>query len=547
MKRFIEDFRGEHFDVIVIGGGITGAAIAYEAASRDLSVALFEKGDFSHATSSATSKLIHGGMRYLANLEYGLVRESLRERRTMENIAPNFVYPFPMLMAHTASPLKNNKWVVKSGMITYDLLAFDKARTWDASKKIPNHRTLSAREALSLQPNLKREDLTGASVFYDCVSIFPERLTLAFVKSALAWGARVSNYARVEEFLLSGRHRVTGVKVKDLLSGKDHEVHGSIVINCGGPWADLILGLARQEGIGEKLVRSEGIHIITKKELIRDSHVVGSMTAKGRHFFLIPWRGHTLIGTTDKKYTGNPDDYRVTKASILELIDEVNASFGDGSLCYEDVQYAYGGLRPLVEEQTAETYTSSRRYEIYDNATDGLDGLITVEGGKYTTSRNLAENTLNLVREKTGWAMGQSVSGRRYLQGSRIRDVEAFVTQAKRDHPDFAPDTMEYLARNYGTEYGKIVSLARQDRDLSEVVTHDGEILAEVVHAVRDEMALTLPDIVLRRTGIGTLGNPGGEVLEKVAHQAGHELGWNQDRVARELADTLSILRVPTD
>ncbi|HPS93948.1 MAG TPA: glycerol-3-phosphate dehydrogenase/oxidase, partial [Deltaproteobacteria bacterium] len=500
-----------------------------------------------HATSSATSKLIHGGMRYLANLEYGLVRESLRERRTMENIAPNFVYPFPMLMAHTASPLKNNKWLVKSGMISYDLLAFDKARTWDASKKIPNHRTLTTREALSLQPNLKREGLTGASVFYDCVSIFPERLTLAFIKSAQRWGARVSNYARVEEFLLSGRHRVTGVKVKDLVSGKEHEVQGSIVINCGGPWADLILGLARQGGIGEKLVRSEGIHIITKKELIGDSHVVGSMTAKGRHFFLIPWRGHTLIGTTDKKYIGNPDDYRVTKASILELIDEVNASFGDGSLGYEDVQYAYGGLRPLVEEQTSETYTSSRRYEIYDNATDGLDGLITVEGGKYTTSRNLAENTLNLVREKTGWAMGQSVSGLRYLQGCRIRDVEAFVTQAKRDYPDFAPKTMEYLARNYGTEYGKIVSLARQDSDLSEIVTHDGEILAEVVHAVRDEMALTLPDIVLRRTGIGTLGNPGGEVLEKVAHHAGHELGWNQDRVARELADTLSILRVPTE
>ena len=183
MKRYTAPIdQKDTFDVIVIGGGISGAAIAYEAATRGLRVVLFEKGDFSEATSAASSKLIHGGLRYLSNMEYGLVRESLRERRTLENIAPNFVYPCPMLFPHYRDQFKSNKWLLKIGLTLYDLLAFDKARTWDAAQKIPNHTTISAEEALRKQPLFKREGLTGASQFYDCLNIFPERLALTFIK-----------------------------------------------------------------------------------------------------------------------------------------------------------------------------------------------------------------------------------------------------------------------------------------------------------------------------------------------------------------------------
>jgi glycerol-3-phosphate dehydrogenase len=546
MQRFIENHTDEHFDVIVIGGGISGASVAYEAATRGLKVALLEKNDFSWATSAATSKMIHGGLRYLVNGEILLVRESLRERRVLENIAPNFVYPWPMMMTHYKTPLKNNKWIVKIGMLVYDALSYDKNFTWDACKKIPSHRTISKKEVMQNEPHVRSEGLTGASIFCDCISIFPERLTLAFIKSAVAYGAKVSNYTRVEGFMMGPENNVTGVKVRDLLNNKTCEVSGTITVNCGGPWADIVLGLAKSKGDGSStLRRSEGIHIITSKHLLSGKFTVASMTPSGRHFFLIPWRNHTLIGTTDKPFTGNPDDYHVTRESIMELIDDINSSFSDGKLSYADVKHTYGGLRPLVEDDTSETYSSSRKYEIYDNKKDGLNGLITVEGGKYTTSRKLAENCLNIVASKMEQSLGQSVTDKQFLTGCEIKNLDAFLSDIQKENSDFSKSTMDYLGRNYGTEYAEIIKLARADKTLSETLNEDGEILAQVVYAVRAEMARTLPDIIMRRTGIGTLGNPGESILRKVANVTARELHWDANRVEQEISNTVKLLTLP--
>jgi len=548
MERFIEKNPHEKFDVIVIGGGISGASVAYEAATRGLKVALLEKKDFSWATSAATSKMIHGGLRYLVNGEVRLVRESLRERRVLENIAPNYVYPQPIMMMHHKKPLKNNKRVVKVGMLLYDALSYDKNRTWDPCKRIPAHKTISRREVLRQEPHVRPEGLAGASVFCDCMSIFPERLTLAFIKSAVAHGAKAANYAKVEGFLMDAGNRVAGVKVKDLLTGEVHDIAGTVTVNCGGPWADLLLDMAKPDGKDAPMLRrSEGIHIITAKRLLSGQYIVGSMTPSGRHFFLIPWRNHTLIGTTDKPFNGNPDDYRVTRESIMELIDDVNRSFGDGKLSYEDVKHTYGGLRPLVEKETRETYTSSRKYEIYDNKDAGLDGLITVEGGKYTTSRRLAENCLKIVAVKLGRNLGKSVTNKKFLTGCEIKDLNFFMNEARAQDNGLSPATLEYLARNYGTEYREIAKLAREDQSLSETLNNDGEIQAQVVYAVRNEMARTLSDIVMRRTGIGTLGNPGEEVLRKVADVAARELRWDKEKTEKEIAAVVHLLKIPVD
>ncbi len=548
MERFIENDPREKFDVIVIGGGISGASVAYEAATRGLKVALLEKNDFSWATSAATSKMIHGGLRYLVNGEVRLVRESLRERRVLENIAPNYVYPWPIMMMHYKKPMKNNKRVVKVGMLLYDALSYDKNRTWDPCKRIPVHKTISRGEVLRQEPHVRAEGLTGASVFCDCVSIFPERLTLAFIKSAVAHGAKAANYAQVEGFLMDAGNRVAGVKVKDLLNGKVHDIAGTVTVNCGGPWADLLLDLAKSNGKGTPtLRRSEGIHIITAKRLLSGHYTVGSMTPAGRHFFLIPWRNHTLIGTTDKPFNGSPDEYRVTRQSIMELIDDVNSAFGDGKLSYEDVKHAYGGLRPLVERETSETYSSSRKYEIFDNGSAGLDGMITVEGGKYTTSRRLAEKCLKIVGVKLGRKLGKSITAKQYLAGCEIKDLNVFVKEAREQNNGISPATLEYLARNYGTEYREIIKLVREDQSLSETLNDDGEIQAQVVYAVRREMARTLSDIVMRRTGIGTLGNPGEAVLRKAAVLAAKELRWNKEKTEKEIAAVIDLLKIPVD
>jgi len=541
MKRFIEENIKEQFDCIIIGGGITGAAVAYEAASRGLKVALCEKNDFGWATSSATSKLIHGGLRYLNYFEFGLVRESLRERRILENIAPNLVYPFPFMIPNY-NRLENNRWVLKIGMILYDILSYDKAFTWDKSKKIPMHFTLSKEKALKEEPNIRPEGLTAATVYYDCQSIFPERLTLAFIKSAIAYGAKVANYAEVVNFVYSN-NSIAGVIVHDKLTGREVTIKGTIIINCGGPWADIILKKAENGNAKHQIRRSEGIHIITKPMV--NTYAVGLMPRKGRHFFLIPWRGYSLIGTTDKEYIGNPDEYKVTKQSIQELLDDVNSAFGDGNLTFKDIKFAYGGLRPLVEDQVEGTYQSSRRYEIYDNAQEGFNGLITVEGGKYTTSRNLAVNVMKLVEKKLQRKLPPSVTHTRYLAGCQIKDLKAFFNTVYSSYPSFKKNTLEVCAKYYGSEVDALMRIAQSNKKYREIVTHDGEILAEVIYAIRHEMAHTLSDIVFRRTGICTAGNPGNDVLTLVAETAAKELKWDKKELNRQLKSVQQRLQLP--
>lgn len=546
MERYTEHINNQTFDVIVIGGGITGAAIAYEAASRGLSVALFEKGDFSEATSAASSKLIHGGLRYLSNMEYGLVRESLRERKTFANIAPNFVYPIPTLFPHYRSSIKSNKWLTKIGLTLYDLLAVGKNNPWDKSKRMPRYKAVSAEKALRLQPVIRKNGLTGASIFYDCISLCPERLALSFIKSALHYGGKAANYARVESFLLDeNKQKVCGVRVRDLLKQNEFEVRARITINCAGPWADnLLFQLLENENVG-RLTRSEGIHIITK-QITKDDSILAAVTPGGRHCFLIPWRGHTLIGTTDKPYPGHPDDYRVTRKSIQELIHEVNGSFEDLSLTLDDVLYSYGGLRPLVESRAKETYRASRKYEIHDNTIDGIAGLLTVEGGKWTTSRGLAEKTIDRLREKLEIPMGLSVSAKQYLRGSEIRDMDLFLAHIKDENRDFHGNTLDCLGRLYGTDYQQVLGLAREENILNQQLNGDGELLAQAVYGIRYEMARTLKDMVLRRTGIATLGNPGKIILLRVAEIMARELNWNKEKTLEEVENTLAFLKVPS-
>jgi len=541
LKRYIEERGPDKFDLVIVGGGITGAAVAYIAAARGLSVALFEKKDYGGATSAATSKLIHGGLRYLANGELKLVRESLRERRILGNIAPNFVYPLPFIMP-MYKRWRGNIWKMLIGMYLYDLLSYDKKDTWDRSKKLQNHRLINHRKTIRVEPNLRMENLRNAFYFFDYQSIFPERLTLAFIKSATEYGASVSNYTPVEGFLFGEGKKITGVKVKDQFTGREKEVHADLVINCGGTWADKILGLAAgTDNLTHRVKRSEGIHIITKK--IAGHHVVSIQKTDGGHMMIMPWREHSLIGTTDKEFLGDPDEYRVSMESIDEIIENVNTYYGR-KISREDIIHAYGGLRPLVDDQTKGSYETSRKYEVYDNAADGIGGMITVEGGKYTTSRSLAREVLKMISEKLNKTLADSVSENLYLSGCEIRDMKQFMIRQHLNYKDFSRNTVEYVSRNYGTESQVVFRLARSNPRFAEVVTHDGEILAEVVYAIQYESAKTLTDIMFRRTGIGTLGNPGQAVIEKIATLAAGMMGWSEKRKEEEIASLTKVYQI---
>ena len=546
MKRFIENHDGKIYDVIVIGGGITGAAVAYDAASRGLSVALVEKQDFGCATSAATSKLIHGGFRYLANFELRIVRESLRERRTLENIAPNLVYPIKVLVPCYHTGISRHTSIIRFGMFLYDALSYDKGRTWDNSKKISFHKVISARNASEIEPAIPRDGLKKIFAYHDCASLFPERLTLAFIKSAVAQGANVSNYCKVEEFVFADneKNKIAGVKVKDLINNRHVELRAKLTINCGGPWADLILDAARGDKRGKRIKRSEGIHIITRKPVC--NNLIAMITSSGRGFVMAPWRGHTLIGPTDKEYDGNPDEYRVTKQAIDDLIKDVNGALkGTGRIEYKDVIHTYGGLRPLVDDKSKSVRESSRRYEIYDNARDGFHGLITVEGGKYTTSRNLAQHVMKTVSQKLNTGHTKCITDKRHLAGCEIKDINNFIHELKAGNKDFDARTVECLGRYYGNECHCVLDLARRDKSLAKPLNADGEIAAQAVYAIREEMALTLKDILMRRTGLGTLGIPGDEVIAAIADIAAKELNWDEMRKSNEIIEARKLFEIP--
>jgi glycerol-3-phosphate dehydrogenase len=423
------------------------------------------------------------------------------------------------------------------------LLSLDKAWTWDKSKKLPLHKTIGASQTLKLETCVPNKNLTGSSIYYDCQNINPERLTLGVLKSAMTLGTKSANYAKVKSFIINDK-KVSGVNVVDLISHKEYSFTADLTINCTGPWTDIVLNSANSEiKNGHHIRRSEGIHVITKKLCYK--HAITIMTKDGRHVMIMPWRNHTLIGTTDKMYNGTPDDYSVSRESIEGLIREINENYGYEKLKYSDILFAYGGLRPLVDDQTKETYETSRKYEIFDNAKEGLDGLITVEGGKYTTSRKLANQTLKIVSKKLNRNLGFSITNKRYLVDSDIKSMESFIKQLVLRYPQFSEATINYIGRNYGLQCHTIFRLAMYDKPLAKVLNDDGEILAEVVYVIKKEMAYTLSDIFFRRTGLGTLGFPNGETFNIVVKTAKDLLKWDDTRTQEEVDKVMKIFNLP--
>lgn len=516
-------------DLIVVGGGVTGACVARDAALRGLRVALVEKHDFSHATSAASSKLIHGGLRYLRNFEVRLIRESLRERRLWERNAPHLVYPLAMLMpAYHGRKDSLNK--IRAGLTIYDALAFDRGWLADADQRLPGHRVLSAAETLALQPELPVEGLAGAIRYYDCQMYSPERLALEVLLSAAAAGASLANYARVERFVRDG-DRVAGVVVRDLLTGRAAELRAGLVINAAGPWADRLS--ADGAGPGVAMIRSKGIHVITRA--LTGGHALVLNGRRG-HTFLLPWRGRTLIGTTDEIYRGEPDAFRVTEADIAGLLATVNEEVPGLALTRADVLHTYGGLRPLVEDSSAtSSYDASRRAEVCDHrAQGGPEGLVSVLGGKWTTSRRLAEHVVDLAGRKLGLRLPPCGTAEVPLPGGGIGNFNNFVATTASERADVDPGLVRHLARNYGGRVGEVLHVAGDPALARPLAEGLPEVMAQVVHAVRAEMAVALEDVVFRRTGLGTLGSPGEAALAEVARQMGALLGWDRaERVAQ--------------
>jgi glycerol-3-phosphate dehydrogenase len=512
------------FDVIVIGAGINGAGIARDAALRGLKVLLLDKGDIGGGTSSWSTRLIHGGLRYLEHGEFGLVRESLRERQCLLNIAPHLVRSVPLLVP-IYKRARRGLWTMRAGMFLYDLLSFDKT--------LPRHRMLSRASAVE-QASLEPEGLLGAAVYYDAQVEYAERLVVENALSAVEHGAEVITYARVDRFIVEN-DSVLGVEFTGELTKKRSEARGSIVINAAGPWVDQIL--SNKDGSSERLIGgTKGSHIIVSPFSGAPSIAIYvEAQTDQRPFFIIPWNQKFLIGTTDTRYDGDLDTVNIEENEIQYLLEETNRVIPTANLDRSKILYTYSGVRPLPFVGDKDEQSITRRHFIRRH--QSLDNLFSIVGGKLTTYRSLAEEMVDLVVKRLGRASLKCTTNQTQLPGARTAGLEAFAANFTK-HNQLPATTSDHLLRTYGVAAASVMELVAEDTRLAEVVDPEtGAIAAEVVHGFRHELAQTLSDCLLRRTMIGLNSNCGLNAVHAAAAVARDYLGWSEERGEKEITE----------
>jgi glycerol-3-phosphate dehydrogenase len=534
----IEAIAGQRFEVVVIGGGITGAGVALDAASRGYSVALLERGDYAVGTSSRSSKMVHGGLRYLQNLDLGLVREALLERQLMVQLAPHLVYPTPFLIPSFGEQRRDRK--VGAGLNMYDVMATTRVgrsrREMRSSKEgdedfywsPDRHRTIEREELLEMVPSLAPRDPRDAYLFYDCQTD-DVRLVLTVLGEAERFGAVMLNGAEVTE-VLSARGRASGVAFVEAESGERFEVEADNVVNATGVFADRI----RPEEVVEeedvpRIAPSRGTHILLDRaDLSTGSAACIVPAGEGRAIFALPWYGRTLVGTTDNDYEGDIDHPRPGEEDVEYLLDAVNSFFGV-SLGSSSLVGAYAGVRPLISTgDPKKSVDISRRAELYETSS----GMLTITGGKLTTWRRMAKQTVDRLVEREGRQAPCHTAEIPLGMEARPADLEA--------PESIGEEALSQLAFRYGHAARAVLDLAREDQKLAApIVEGRPDLLAEAVIAARLEQARSVADVLLRRTRLGLLAAPqlrDAASALPVAEAMGAEFGWSRQRVEQEAA-----------
>jgi glycerol-3-phosphate dehydrogenase len=492
MERDLRALDGRHFDAVIIGGGINGAGVARDAALRGISVCLFEKGDYASGTSSKSTKIAHGGLRYLKHLEFGLVFESQQERHVLRRLLPHLVWPqsfcYPVYEGDP-DPL----WLVRLGVGVYDLLA--------TFRNVERHRHLSPSQALAANPGLRREGLQGAVRYWDD-RMDDARICLENVLSAERAGAVCHNYVEVLDVRPDGAGYRT--RYRDVVTGVEGAVSSRAVVNCGGPWGDEV---ARRAGVADsrKLAPTKGVHVVVPR-LPLDDALVLPVGPDGRIFFVIPWGTHSLIGTTDTPYDGPPDAVDVEAADVDYLLAAAARYLPGRPLTREAVSYAFAGLRPLIAPPRPGVAAGaiSRRHRVFE---DGA-GFLSLLGGKFTTYRRMAEQATDRLERALG----------RPHRRSLTRDAAFFPESVPAAAPRLQEDLFARLRRRYGPRSGQVLDCvtSRPEYQRPVVDAPESPLLGELAFALEHEHARTLADLLHRRTRL--LWEPA--LTPSVAHAA---------------------------
>ena len=542
MHRDLSQLAGQSFDLVIVGGGVHGAWIAWDAALRGLSVALIERGDFGQETSANSLKTVHGGLRYLQDLDIGLVRTMIQERSAYLRIAPHLVHPLPCLMP-TYTKLMRSRPVMGAAIRLNDLFGLDRNRHADVDKSLPFGRLLSRKESLAALPGIEKDDITGGVVWYDGQIYDSERFTLSLIKSAAWKGAVVANYVEACGFLVNGRSLV-GVKVRDVLTGTEFQVQSKLTINAAGPWVDRVLGNLRLQVHDKKFNHSLAMNILVRKFIPEYAAGIPSWPSakengKNSHMlFVSPWRDCSIVGTFHSHYQGDPDQFEVREEVLQDILDEVNSAYPGAGLELEDIRFVHRGFLP--EEQGADRgeVRLVRSGKIHDHkAESDLEGLITVIGVKYTSARRVAEKAVDLAFRHLGKKNPACTTRHMRLQDGQMESFSGYLAQANHEEKEsMNVQLVDHLVRSYGSEYPKVVRGIGKKSDMEVLSLGSPDVLRAVtLHAIEEEMAVKLSDVILRRTALGSAGRPQAEHLEYCAKVMGEACGWDESRMNAEI------------
>lgn len=508
----------ETFDVLIVGGGINGAGVARDAALRGMSVCLLEQNDFASGTSSRSSKLAHGGVRYLKHGDFRLVHEACTERRRLLDLAPHLVEPVGFLVP-VYDDYEFGLVSLKIGMVLYDLMA--------TFRNVHPHRMYRRRRLLELEPRLNPDGLTGGALYFDC-KMDDARLCIENLLDARAAGAVCVNYARVRGLVKSGG-RAVGAEVEDLETGALATVRGHVVLNLAGPWIDDVAAL--DDGDGKPKVRpTKGIHLITRPFVSRQAVVVAS-ERDGRVFFVIPWHEYTMIGTTDTDHEGPVGPVYATGADVEYLLTETARMFPEAGLGPDQVIATYAGLRPLMNQEGMSESAVSREHVIFESPS----GVVSMVGGKYTTYRSQAEEVVNLVERRLYPRKFRPCATRTLpVWGGAVGDFEWYLDEqaplAAREF-DLEPRVVRHLISVYGGKYRDVLHVIARDPDYRLPLSDSGDYLrGEVVYQAEVECARTVRDVLQRRMRLSLSVGNGLDCAETVADLLAATLGWDADR-----------------
>ncbi|AFZ44232.1 Glycerol-3-phosphate dehydrogenase [Halothece sp. PCC 7418] len=526
------------YDLIIIGGGVNGAATARDAALRGIKTILLEKGDYAGGTSSWSTRLVHGGLRYLEYFEFSLVRESLREREVLLRTAPHLVSPL-MLTVPVYGDRSRPYWKISAGMLLYDLFSFDKT--------LPSHRMLPKEKFHQLFRDLDQEGLKGGAQYYDGQAVYAERLCLENIIAAEEAGATCLNYAEVTG-LVRDRDQITQLECEDQLTGESFTVQGSkqaVIINTSGPWVDQVCqrGETNQKSapIGEKpkIGGTKGSHIVVPPfSGAPDTALYVEAKSDGRPFFIVPWLGLYLIGTTDLPFKGSLDQVKADNDEIDYLLRETNLIIPSAQLTRDDVTFTYSGVRPLPYAEGQKPGSVTRKHIIHDHGSEGVKNLISLIGGKLTTFRHTAEELVDLVGKKQKRNLPACPTLKTPFPGAIVKSDQR-MTAAIQTYRDRVPlKTLDHLFTLYGARAVSVLKLIDESPELAEAITPElPDIKAQIVYAVRYESAQTLVDILRRRTTIAMECNYGLDVLSVVGEVLQTHCGWSQTQRDRATED----------